>query len=183
MRGNKQNRARLCNFRHNARPAMFRLLLALAALASAAFILWAGQLLPPQVASRFDSQGLAVSWMGRDAFIGVMLLLASLMPAVTALLQMRNSRLARTRIPRADHWYAAPRRAATVAYLEAHATVFAAALSAFLCFVFWRLVAAHAVAPQAPVLDKQLFLLGLGVFVAFAVGWTVLRHQHFRRAA
>ena len=50
-----------------------------------------------------------------------------------------------------------------------------------MCFVFWRVVAAHQVSAQAPVLDKQLFLLGLGVFVAFAVGWTVLRHQHFRR--
>lgn len=160
---------------------MFRLLLALVALASAGFVWWSGQLLPAQVASRFDSQGVAVSWMGRETFIGVMLLLASVMPAVTALLQMRNSRLSRTRIPNPEHWYAEPRRLATVAYLEAHATVFAAALAGFMCFVFWRVVAAHQVSAQAPVLDKQLFLLGLGVFVAFAVGWTVLRHQHFRR--
>jgi hypothetical protein len=61
--------------------------------------------------------------------------------------------------------------------------VFAAALAGFMCYVFWRVVAAHQVSAQAPVLDKQLFLLGLGVFVAFAVGWTVLRHQHFRRMA
>ncbi|KPF49088.1 hypothetical protein IP87_18840 [beta proteobacterium AAP121] len=160
---------------------MFRLLLALLALVSAAFIWWAGQMLPAQVASRFDSQGVAVSWMARETFVGLMMLLAAVMPVVTALLQMRNSQLSRTRIPNPEHWYAEPRRAATVAYLAAHATVFAAALSAFMCFVFWRLVAAHAVTPQAPVLDKQLFLLGLGVFVAFAVGWTVLRHQHFRR--
>lgn len=160
---------------------MVRLLLAFVALASAGFILWAGQQLPDQVASRFDGQGVAVNWMARESFLGVMLLLAALMPVVTALLQMRNSRLSRTRIPNPEHWYAEPRRAATVAYLEVHATVFAAALSAFMCFVFWRVVAAHGVNPQAPVLDKQLFLLGLGVFVAFAVGWTVLRHQHFRR--
>jgi hypothetical protein len=162
---------------------MFRLLLALVALASAGFVWWSGQMLPAQVASRFDSQGVVVSWMARETFIGVMLLLASVMPAVTALLQMRNSRLSRTRIPNPEHWYAEPRRNATVAYLEAHAAVFAAALSAFMCFVFWRMVAAHQVSAQAPVLDKQLFLIGLGVFVAFAVGWTVLRHQHFRRLA
>jgi hypothetical protein len=161
---------------------MYRLLIAAAALASAAFILWAGQLLPDPVASRFDTNGVAVSWMPRDAFLGVMLLLASLMPAVTALLQMRNSRLGRTRIPNPEHWYAEPRRAATVAYLEAHAAVFATALSAFLSYVFWRMVAAHAASPQAPVLDKQLFLLGLGVFVAFALGWVLLRRQHFRSA-
>lgn len=159
---------------------MYRLLVAAASLASAAFILWAGQLLPEQVASRFDTHGMAVSWMPRDAFLGVMLLLASLMPAVTALLQMRNSRRGYTRIPHPDHWYAEPQRAGTVAYLEAHAAVFAAALSAFLCYVFWRMVAAHAVSPQAPVLDKQLFLLGLAVFVAFALGWMLLRRQHFR---
>jgi hypothetical protein len=29
------------------------------------------------------------------------------------------------------------------------------------------------------VLDRQLFLLGLGVFIAFALGWTLLRRQHF----
>ena len=160
---------------------MYRLLIAAAALASAAFIVWTGQLLPDPVASRFDTSGAAVSWMPRDTFLGVMLLLASLMPAVTALLQMRNSRLGRTRIPNPEHWYAEPRRAATVAYLEAHAAVFATALSAFLSYVFWRLVAAHAVSPQAPVLDKQLFLLGLAVFVAFALGWVLLRWQHFRR--
>lgn len=158
---------------------MYRLLVAAAALASAAFILWTGQQLPAQVASRFDSSGAAVNWMAREHFLGVMLLLASLMPAVTALLQMRNSRLARTRIPNPEHWYAEPQRAQTVAYLEAHAAVFATALSAFLCYVFWRLVVAHAAAPQAPVMDRQLFLLGLGVFVAFAVGWMLLRRQHF----
>ncbi|RVU45601.1 DUF1648 domain-containing protein [Rubrivivax rivuli] len=162
---------------------MFRLLLAFVALASAAFVWWSGQMLPAQVASRFDSQGVVVSWMSRETFIGLMLLLASVMPTVTALLQMRNSRLSRTRIPNPEHWYAEPRRNATVAYLEAHAAVFATALSVFMCFVFWRVVAAHLGSPQAPVLDKQLFLLGLGVFVAFAVGWTVLRHQHFRRIA
>lgn len=159
---------------------MYRLLIAATTLASAAFILWAGQLLPDPVASRFDTNGVAVSWMPREAFLGVMLLLASLMPAVTALLQMRYSRLGRTRIPNPEHWYAEPRRAATVAYLEAHAAVFAAALSAFLVYVFWRVVAAHAASPQAPVLDKQLFLLGLAVFVAFALGWVLLRRQHFR---
>ena len=158
---------------------MYRLLIAAAALSSAVFILWAGQLLPDTVASRFDTHGAAVSWMSRDAFLGVMLLLASVMPAVTALLQMRNSRLGHTRIPNPEHWYAEPRRAATVAYLEAHAAVFAAALSGFLSYVFWRLVSAHAASPQAPVLDKQLFLLGLAVFVAFAVGWMLLRRQHF----
>lgn len=160
---------------------MVRLLIAAAALASAAFIVWAGQLLPDPVASRFDPQGVAVSWMPRGTFVGVMLLLASVMPAVTALLQMRNSRLGRARLPHPEHWYAETRRAQTVAYLEWHAAVFAAALSAFLSYVFWRVVAAHAVAPQAPVLDKQLFLLGLGVFVAFAVGWVLLRRQHFRQ--
>lgn len=160
---------------------MYRLLVAAAALASAAFIFWAGQMLPDPVASRFDSNGVATSWMARDTFLGVMMLLASLMPAVTALLQMRNSRLGRTRIPNPEHWYAEPQRSETVAYLEAHAAVFAAALSVFLCFVFWRLVAAHIAAPQAPVLDRQLFLLGLGVFIAFALGWTLLRRQHFSK--
>ena len=38
---------------------MLRLLLALVALVSAGFVWWSGQMLPAQVASRFDSQGMA----------------------------------------------------------------------------------------------------------------------------
>ena len=49
----------------------------------------------------------------------------------------------------------------------------------FICYVHWLVVQANAAMPQR--LDEEQFMVGLGIFALFIIGWIGSFYMRFRR--
>lgn len=157
-----------------------RALVLTVALAAAVTVLGSAGDLPDRVASHFGLSGRADGFMPREVFLALMTLTASALPAALWFLQVGSARRGRVRIPHAAHWFAPPQRSRTLAYLEWHAAAFSVALAAFMVFVHWRVVLAHADEGAPPRLAPGPFFIGLGVFLVFTLAWALAPRRRFR---
>ncbi|MBI3156750.1 MAG: DUF1648 domain-containing protein [Burkholderiales bacterium] len=157
-----------------------RALVLTVALAAAVAVLGSAGDLPDRVASHFGVSGRADGFMPREFFLALMTLTASVLPAALWFLQVGSARRGRVRIPHAAHWLAPPQRSRTLAYLEWHAAAFSVVLAAFMVFVHWRVVLAHADGGAPPRLAPGPFFIGLGVFLVFTLAWALAPRRRFR---
>lgn len=153
----------------------------LAGIAAAAFIVTTSAAFPDVAATRFDLRGEPSSWMDRAHYrvfmsvlvIGVPLLVAGL----PGLFARRWPML--LNIPERGYWLAPERFDGTLAALRARSALLAGALILLLCFVHSLVM--HANATDQPMLDHRRMFIGLGLFLAFVIGWAVALHRRFAR--
>jgi transcriptional regulator with XRE-family HTH domain len=145
------------------------------------FSMWLGTRLPADVASHFGAAGNANGHMSRDAFVALMSL-ALAVPPLLVPLSLRNAlRRGKINIPNAAYWLAAPRRAATGRYLQAHLAWFTVGLTLFLAYVFWRVAVANEGGVAHAELDTRWMMGGLAVFLGATTVWVTLLARRFRR--
>lgn len=158
---------------------MPRLVYVLAVLA-AVFVLWSSSYLPLQVASHFGVSGQADAYTSRFAFAAIMLAVVSVLPLLVWRFQCGIARARKTNIPNRDYWFADNRYVETVRYLELHAAWFCVVFTLFMLTVHWLVVAANNDAQNSQ-LNTPVFLTALGLFAAFAIGWTATFYLRFRK--
>jgi len=135
--------------------------------------------LPPFMASHFGASGRPDGWMSRGGFflfyavvfgfvIGVMLAV----PRMVAVLPVRLVNL-----PNRDYWLAPERRQVALRRLGDAMAWFAVALGLLGAIVLELVVRSNL--ERAP-LSNVLFLLALGGFFAFTIGWLVWLVRAFR---
>ena len=149
----------------------------------AILVLWLGRGLPDRVASHFGPSGVADSFMPRPMFLGLMLAVTAVLPVLVWLMQIRAAKNKTAKIPNAEYWLSPERRASTVAFIEAHAAIFSVSLTAFMVYVTWAVVGANEPTGHLPALNIKSFLLSVGLFLLFTVGWVGYLRVHFRRDA
>lgn len=157
-----------------------RLLFALVLVVAPAVIWGTRGALPPEVASHFDANGLADGTLPRNAYLVVVLALATLLPIVVAVTTGLVSHLSRRpKLMRdADYWFAPPRREATQAFLRDHACRLGTLLSALIVGLhLLTVVANRSVPPQLPM--PGFFAL-LASFVALVLAWIAALALRFR---
>lgn len=155
---------------------LFVILLATAALA----IFATGQSLPALMASHFAGSGQANGQMPRNAYLGLMIGVATGLPlGITALQSLVLGSGVRINLPNGAYWLAPQRKAATLAFLRNQSMCFGGMLAAFVCFVHLCVVDAHKVVP--PQLSSGMFLPGLAVYMLATVIWAIAFFVHFRR--
>lgn len=145
------------------------------------FTLTQGSRLPARVATHFGVAGDANASMTRDGFVAWMSIFVVALPLLSWAFLGWAMRRDRLNIPNAAWWLAEPRRPQTVAWLLRHVTCFCVALTAFVAYTFWLVVAANVAAPAHPALDNTATSVGMGVFLAVAAAWVTTLGLHFRR--
>jgi hypothetical protein len=148
---------------------------------AAGFILLSGQSLPPIVASHFTAGGNADSFMPRNAYLGLMLVMAVGVPILLALgyslLHLVPPHL--VSLPNRDYWLSPERTAETFAFLRKHGIYLSALMATFLCFIHWLVVRANELQP--PHLSASLFMTGLVPFLLAVAVWIGVLFVRFRR--
>jgi hypothetical protein len=157
---------------------MFRILVLVGA--ALIFVIMTGAGMPEFAATHFGMGGDPNAIMSRRGYVIYMSVFVTAVPLLVALLP----RLVGQRWPHLlnisnrDHWLAPERRAHTLATIESHTMLLPAVMIAFLCFVHWLVVRANTANP--PRLDEPLFLVGLGSFAVFMIGWIIAFRRRFR---
>ena len=155
--------------------------LALLAACGAAFV-WITSLgLPGVVASHFGGGGSANGFLSRGTYVGVMLLLVAVAPALLGALTHFGLGSVNTRInlPNREYWLTPERRAETISYLQRHLENVGTTLIVFLCYVHWLVVRANTLQP--PRLSTSAIIVGVAAFLLFALVSSVRLLWHFRR--
>jgi hypothetical protein len=144
------------------------------------YIEHAATALPAMVASHFDAEGIANSFIRRDRYLHLMHLVAFLVPSIvvggTSLIYSRASNF---KIPNRDYWLAPERLAETRAYLVGHSIWFGVLLTAMLCYVHSLVVGANLTSP--PHLSNTAAIGGVFGFMLVTVGWAMILVFKFRR--
>ncbi|MEO7326001.1 MAG: hypothetical protein ABIW82_14350 [Dokdonella sp.] len=150
-------------------------------LGTAALVIFvSGQSLPEVMASHFAGSGQANGQMPRNAYLALMIGVATGLPlAITALQSLVLGSGVRINLPNGAYWLAPQRKAATLAFLRNQSMCFGVMLAAFACFVHLCVVDAHKVVP--PQLSSSAFLPGLAFFALASVIWAIAFFVRFRR--
>lgn len=128
-----------------------RAVLLLLLLAGAALFVWlTSASLPPLVASHFGAPGGADGFMPRPIYLGLMLALVVLVPALIALSgqMVRLLPASLVNLPHRRYWLAPERSAATVSELSRRSLVPAGLVAVFLCFAHRQGVQANLAQPK-----------------------------------
>ena len=155
------------------------LLLAAAIVAGVTTILVSGTYLPPDVAMHFGPFDAPNGWAARNVYLAIMVAQVVLDPIAllgAALLARRAPGLAN--LPNAEHWLAAPRRAATVQRLARFLCMLGILLVAFLTALHLVIVVANTTSP--PALPLVPFFVVLGAFLAATGIWALRLTAGFR---
>lgn len=160
-------------------PAFILTLLA----AAAGFVIWSSGQLPERVASHFGVSGQADAFVARSQFITLMVIITTAVPGFVWALQRFVARKKKTNIPHREYWFSKERYAATLRYLDLHAAWFTVGCVVFLCVVHWLVVQANVEPHGAMRLNTPVFLIALGLFFAFTIGWVAALFVRFRRRA
>jgi len=157
------------------------MLVAAVAAAAAAFIYFSSASFPDVGATHFDARGQANASMSRGVYRGYMAFLVIVVPLLVAGLPVWVTRRwpMLLNIPNRDHWLAPERIAETLTTLRARTALLAIVMIVLIGFV--HLLVMRANAGDQPELDQRALLLGLGLFMAFMVGWIVALYRRFRR--
>ncbi len=150
---------------------------------AALFVLGSKHFLPAIVASHFDAAGRANGFMGRDAYVSLMLILSVVVPVVIALIALRAFKQPATRIhlPHPEYWLAPQRREETLDYLSRQVVRFSSMLTLFLCYVQVLVIVANETSP--PRLPMHGVAAGLTVYLGSVFVWLVMFGRHFRLPA
>ncbi|WPL13088.1 DUF1648 domain-containing protein [Thiorhodovibrio litoralis] len=150
-----------------------RLILFLSFLANLILAVISFALLPERVAIHFSLGGLADGWASRAAstalMLGVDTLLFLLFWFSPTLL--RHTPMRWVNLPHRAYWLSPERREATVVRLSHRLWGFGTALFVFLLVVGLLTLQANLSNPVR--LDESLFLIALGVFLVYVLGWTL----------
>lgn len=159
-----------------------RLLFAAIVISATAFVYMTCGQLPDPVASKFNADGHATSYMSRDAYRTFMTAFTLLIPLALLALQVWLPRVKprMVSIPNRDYWLADERRPQTLSYLERHTLIFGSTPPLFFAGMHWLIMQANTRVP--PQLDNPPFLLMTGVFVVCVLVAAVTLSLHFRRA-
>ena len=157
------------------------LFVALAATAAVFIALSAGAL-PPRVATHFALGGVPNGWMGRESYLTVVTLAATLLPlALAALFSWLPRVVPRAlNVPNRDYWLASERRESAFAALAGFGWALACLLTLFVAGMHWTILGAHASAPPRLV-ETHVHTLVLGFAIALGA-WIVALLLRFRRA-
>jgi hypothetical protein len=162
---------------------VLRLLFAVIVIGATAFVYLTSGQLPATVASKFNWDGHATSYMSRDAYRAFMTAGTLVIPLALLAFQVWLPR-AKPRlvsIPNREYWLAPEHRPQMLAYLERHTLFFGSAAPLFFAGMHWLIVEANTHVP--PRLDNPPFLLMTGVFVACVIAAAVTLSLRFRRIA
>lgn len=151
----------------------------LASFASLLLILWQGSRLPDRVASHFNAAGAPDSFMAREPFVLMQILLVSLLPLLVWFGLMAAAGKGKLNMPHARQWLAPPHRGATLRFLAWHGAALSVSMVVFLSFVFAEVGQAHSAA--LPRLDSGGTLLHTGGYLVFVMAWVAVLHWRFRR--
>jgi hypothetical protein len=137
--------------------------------------------LPERVASHFASGGAANGWMAREAYVAIVLAMATLLPLFIVTMMARLPRMhpRRIRLPHRDYWLAPERRDATFATLAGFAWALACAITLFIGGMHWTVLEANATnPPRLAESAADLLAFGFGTVVA---AWAIALYLRFRR--
>lgn len=157
------------------------LLLLVAIVIGALFVVVTSLALPTVVASHFGASGNANGFMPRAGYVVFMLVMVIGVPGFLAVVPLRafHNPQARINLPHRAYWLAPERRVETIAVLSSQARRFSLMLLVFLCYVHWLVVQANKMVP--PTLSSLAMMAGLVVFLVGTLVWVVLLIGRFRR--
>ncbi len=149
---------------------------------AAVYVGWTSRELPALVASHFGGGGAANGFMPRGPYIGFMLVVVVLVPALVGLLPSRAFRAEGVRInlPNAAYWLAPERRDATIASLSSQMRRFATLLLGFLCYAHGLVIQANQSMP--PMLPEQALVGGVFAFGIATLAWVASFLARYRKA-
>ena len=137
--------------------------------------------LPERVASHFAADGMATSYMTRQAYllftIGLVVLLPAFVGIVIVVAARHFPRF--VNLPNRDYWLAPERREATISFLTAHSAWLAALFATFAFAIHLLLIRANRAVP--PRLESGPFLALMLVFSIVVVIWISALARRFRR--
>jgi len=137
--------------------------------------------LPAQVASHFDGNGAPNGWMSRAADAEIMIALALLIPGIVIGGMGGAGRIPVSFInrPHRDYWLPPERRQAALALLWRYALWFATLNVLFIAAVHALTVEANLQPPHH--LNLVHFTIGLILYLALTLVWTLLLLRHFSK--
>lgn len=139
--------------------------------------------LPDEVASHFDAAGHPNGWSSKSGFfltiLAVVLVITVLFWGLSAGIRKLPARA--LSLPRKDYWMAPERRDETFDFLGRQLAFFGFATGWF--FVVILQLTIHANMAQDKHLDTTFFLVFLGIYLAFTIGWVVGFLLKFLRTA
>ena len=137
--------------------------------------------LPEMVASHFDAAGRPDGWSSKGSFLGIYAASVALVMLVFHGVPLALSWLPERwiNLPRKDYWLAPPRRRETLATLRRWMAWLGAGVLLFLILVFQLAIQANLAQERAA--RGEGFLLVLGGFLLFALGWTAFFILRFWR--
>ena len=148
---------------------------------AAIYVGWSSRGLPPLVASHFGAGGAANGFMPRGPYVGFMLVVVVLLPAIVGLVPNRAFRAegARINLPNAAYWLAPERRGATIESLSYQMRRFATLLLGFLCYAHGLVIQANESVP--PALAEPAFVGGLAAFLVATLVWVLAFMLRYRK--
>lgn len=137
-------------------------------------------IMPLNVASHFDGNGIANGWMSRDLFFITYWLALAVVTALHFLPRMLTPELAAKycKVPNRDYWLAPERREHMLLSLRRLFGFFSVALAAVLVIFFEYAFRRNI--PSQTQIPESLLWITLGVFYAFLLGWLVALFRAFR---
>ncbi len=137
--------------------------------------------LPEFPAAHFGADGTPNAFMTRRGYVAFMYFFVAVVPLFVSLLPVLVGRRwpNSLNIPNSDYWLGPERRPDTFATVESRTRLLAGAMIVFICYVHWLVVQANAAMPQR--LDEAQFMVGLGIFALFIIGWIGSFYMRFRR--
>ncbi len=137
--------------------------------------------LPEFPAAHFGADGTPNALMTRRGYVAFVYFFVAVVPLFVSLLPVLVGRRwpNSLNIPNSDYWLGPERRPDTFATVESRTRLLAGAMIVFICYVHWLVVQANAAMPQR--LDEAQFMVGLGIFALFIIGWIGSFYMRFRR--
>jgi uncharacterized membrane protein len=136
--------------------------------------------LPPQMASHFNSEGIANGFMSKESYTYTMLAVVVGVPGLLALMPLVLVKLPTSliNIPHREYWLAPENRAATFQTLKVWMGVLACFHLIFLSYVHWLVVQANE--QQPPAMPAPDLYFGLIIFLVLIGIWSMLLLRQFK---
>lgn len=138
------------------------------AIAAGLFVWSTGSNMPAEVASHFNASGQADSFLSRDTYLTLMVVVVCLSTLVVGGMGRLLTSLPEDSInlPNKAYWLSPERKNESLNYISNWLQFFSAGMAVFLCFVHWIVVQANSTESQQ--LDSSVFYLGLA-FMLFGL--------------
>ena len=140
------------------------------AIAAGLFVWLTGSNMPTEVASHFNASGQADSFLSRDNYLTLMILVICLSTLVVGgigrlLISLPEDSI---NLPDKAYWLSPERKNYSLNYISNWLQFFSAGMAAFLCFVHWIVVQANSTEPKQ--LDSSVFYFGLVFMLLGLIG-------------